>query len=370
MNPSARRTFLRRAAGAAAGATLAAGCGPGAADRPPPRSERVHHWRMLTTWPPNFPILGEGCLRFAGWVKEMSGGRLDIQVFGGGELVPALEVFDAVSNGVAEVGHGAAYYWSGKLPAAQFFSTVPFGMNGQQMEAWVTSGGGQALWDALYAPFNLLPFYGGNSGVQMGGWFNKEINSVDDVRGLKMRIPGLGGRVITAAGGSAVLSAAGEIYTNLERGVIDATEWIGPYHDYKMGFYQVARYYYYPGWHEPGTAFELTVDKRKFEALPADLQQIFRRAVMALALWSTAEFEARNAEYLDKLVNEERVELRRFPDPVLARFRALTGEVLAALTAADPASRRIYAAYAAFQERIKPWAAVSERAYYTLIQPR
>ena len=197
---------------------------------------------MVTTWPPNFPILGEGCKLMADWVEKMSGGRLKIQVFGGGELVPPLEAFDAVSSGSVELANGASYYWAGKVPSAQFFATVPFGMNAQQMNGWILSGGGQELWDEVYAPFNVKGYPAGNTGVQMGGWFNKEINSLDDLKGLKMRIPGLGGKVINKAGATAVNVAGGEIYTNLERGVIDATEWIGPFHDYKMGFHKIAKY--------------------------------------------------------------------------------------------------------------------------------
>ena len=172
-------------------------------------------------------MLGEGADNFAKWVKEMSGGRLQITVYGGGELVPPLGVFDAVSQGTVEMGHGAAYYWAGKSPATQFFAAVPFGFNAQALNAWLYSGGGMALWDEVYAKFNLKPFIAGNTGVQMGGWFNKEITSMDDLKGLKMRIPGLGGKVIAKAGGNAVLVAGGEIYTNLDRGVIDATEWVG-----------------------------------------------------------------------------------------------------------------------------------------------
>src|SRR5690606_14679795 len=218
---------------------------------------------MTTTWPPNFPILGEGCKLVAEWIRQMSGGRMEIEVYGGGELIPALEAFDAVSNGAIEMGSGAAYYWSGKVPAAQFFASVPFGMNAQQVNSWLISGGGMALWEKNYAKYNLIPFPCGNTGVQMGGWFRKEINSMADIQGLKMRIPGLGGKVLDRAGGTAVLSPGSELYTNLERGVIDATEWVGPYHDYIMGFHEVASHYYYPGWHEVGTTFEKFVNKSK-----------------------------------------------------------------------------------------------------------
>jgi len=195
-------------------------------------------WKLVTTWPPNFPILGEACSLFAKWVDTMSNGRMQIQVFGGGELVPALECFDAVSSGAADMSHGAAYYWAGKINAAQFFASVPFGMNAQQLNSWLIGGDGLQLWQELYAPYNLIPFPGGNSGVQMGGWFNKEINTIADFKGLKMRMPGLGGKVLSAVGASPLLISGGELYTSLERGVIDATEWMGPFHDYKMGFHE------------------------------------------------------------------------------------------------------------------------------------
>ncbi|NPA24306.1 MAG: ABC transporter substrate-binding protein, partial [Deltaproteobacteria bacterium] len=229
-----RREVLKKAGVGAVGLGAA-----GLALKPRKASaKKVYHWKMVTTWPPHFPVLGESADMIAKWVEEMSEGRLKITVYGGGELVPPLGVFDAVSSGTVEMGHGAAYYWAGKHPATQFFAAVPFGLNAQGMNAWIVSGGGQQLWDELYAKFNLKAWPAGNTGVQMGGWFNKEINSINDLKGLKMRIPGLGGKVLAKAGGNAVLVAGGEIYTNLDRGVIDATEWVGPYHDYKMGFYK------------------------------------------------------------------------------------------------------------------------------------
>ena len=215
-------------------------------DSPAIISGKTYQWNMVTTWPPNFPVLGEGCNLFAQWVEEMSAGQLKIRVYGGGELIPALEAFDAVSSRTAEIGSGAAYYWAGKAASTQFFGAIPFGLNAQQVNTWLYSAGGMALWEEVYNQFNVIPLVGGNTGVQMGGWFNREINEMADFKGLKMRMPGLGGKVIKKAGGTSVLSAGSEIYTNLERGVIDATEWIGPYHDYLMGFHQIADYYYYP----------------------------------------------------------------------------------------------------------------------------
>lgn len=359
-----RRALLRQ------GATLALAAGTGIlAGAPAIHAQKRFLWRMVTTWPPNFPVMGEGANHLARWIEEMSQGRLRIQVYGGGELVPPLQAFDAVRQGVVEMGHGAAYYWAGKVPAAQFFAAVPFGMNAQQMNAWLYAGGGLQLWEELYADFRLIPLPAGNTGVQMGGWFNKEIRSVQDLKGLKMRIPGLGGKVIALAGGAAILSAGGEIYTNLERGVIDATEWVGPYHDFLMGFYKIARYYYYPGWHEPGTVLELIINRRAWDKLPRDLQEVLRTAAYRSNLWMLSEFEAKNNTYLNRLVQRHRVGLRRFPEDVLQAFRRLTREVLEDLTKKDPASRKIYASYQAFHKQVGQWARISEQAYYEFIAP-
>ncbi|MCB0664051.1 MAG: ABC transporter substrate-binding protein, partial [Saprospiraceae bacterium] len=258
-------------------------------------------------------------------------------------------------------------YWAGKAPAAQFFSSFPFGKNAQQMNAWLYSGGGIQLWEELYAPFNLIPMPGGSTGVQMGGWFNKEINTVADLKGLKMRIPGLGGKVLEKAGGTAVLSAGSEIYTNLERGVIDATEWIGPYHDYKMGFNKIAKYCYYPGWHEPGSMLEIIVNKSAMESLPEDLQAIVRTAVYRLNVWIFAEFEAKNAIFFKKL-KEEGTEFRPFSKEVMDALKTYSAEVINEITAADPFSKKVWASYSAFKAQAADWATVTEKAYFELIQ--
>ncbi len=330
-------------------------------------TNRKYQWKMVTTWPPNFPVLGEGCNLFSQWVKEMSGGRMEIKVYGGGELVPALEAFDAVRSGAADIGSGAAYYWAGKAAASQFFASVPFGMNAQQMNAWLLGGEGLKLWEELYADFNLIPMPGGNTGVQMGGWFNREINNMDDLKGLKMRIPGLGGKVLERAGGAPVLLAGGEIYTGLERGVIDATEWIGPYHDYKMGFYQIAKYYYGPGWHEPGTVLEFFFNKERFEKLPSDLQAIMRHAALRLNGWMLAEFDAKNAAYLTKLIREEKVDIRTFPQEVLQELKMYSAEFLEELMDKDPFVKKVYTSYQKFRKSATAWSNLTERSYYELL---
>ncbi|MEX2327479.1 MAG: TRAP transporter substrate-binding protein, partial [Pseudomonadales bacterium] len=237
-----------------------------------PEPAQVYQWRMVTTWPKNLPGMGLAPEQIAKLVDQMSNGRLKITVYGAGEIVPALGVFEAVSLGNVEMGHGAAYYWKGKVPAAQFFTAVPFGLTAQEQNAWLHHGGGMQLWEELYGKYDLVPIAGGNTGVQMAGWFNKEINSLGDIKGMKMRIPGLGGEVFERAGGTAINLPGGEIFTSLQTGVIDATEWVGPYNDLAFGLHQVARYYYYPGWQEPGPALETIVNKKAFDGLPDDLQ--------------------------------------------------------------------------------------------------
>ena len=369
-----RKNFLKGAAlGTISLPFLIRGCGPtniaqNTASGPNIITDKKFQWKLVTTWPPNFPVLGEGCTYFANWVREMSGGRLDIKVFGGGELVPPLEVFDAVRTGAADMGSGAAYYWAGKIPSAQFFASVPFGMNAQQLNAWIDNGGGLQLWESLYADYGLVPMLGGNTGVQMGGWFNREINTLGDFKGLKMRMPGLGGKVLKRAGGSPVLMAGSELYTGLEKGTIDATEWIGPYHDYKMGFYQIAKYYYSPGWHEAGTALEIIINKNKMEELPADLQAIVRTAAARMNLWTLSEFEAKNGIYLDKLINEEKVDIRKFSPEILDQLRIYTEEITEDLASQDAFSRKVFDAYQKFRQQAASWSKLSEKVYYNDLQ--
>jgi len=330
---------------------------------------KTYNWKLVTTWPPNFPIFQEGVERFAKDVKTLSNGRLDIKVYAGGELVPALQAFDAVSQGTVEMSHGAAYYWAGKIPAGQFFTAVPFGMNAQGMNSWLYAGGGLELWRELYKPHNLVPFPMGNTGVQMGGWFNKKIDSVADLKGLKMRIPGLGGKVFAKAGGTPVLMAGGEIYTALDRGTIDATEWVGPFHDERLGLYRAAKYYYYPGWHEPGPVLELNVNSKAWAGLSADLQKAIEIAASASNLWMLAQFEAKNLEALAKLKNEHNVQVDEFPDEVISELRKLSKVVLEEEAAKNADFKRIYQAYKTFADNNDSWSELSEDAYATARKP-
>ncbi len=376
--PIGRRDFIKKAsmaAGAAAVGGLAlAACSnddTSAAETTitaPAVVKDVIEWTMVTTWPPTLPILADGVTNWARDVEAMSEGRIKVTVYGAGELVPALEWFDNVSAGTAQAGNGAAYYNAGKTPASQFFAAVPFGMNYQQLMAWFFGGNGLTLWQETYDEFGVVPFPAGNTGVQMGGWFNKEINSVDDFKGLKMRIPGLGGKVIDALGASATLVAGGEIYTNLERGVIDATEWVGPYHDEIMGFNKVANFYYFPGWHEPGTALELTINKSEWSKLSPDLQQICAIAAYNQNIWELSQFDSQNGAALQRLIAAG-VDLRPFPDSVMATLRDTATEVIDGVAAGDAQSAKVWDDYKAFHEQVGGWSTTSEKAYYELVSP-
>lgn len=329
-----------------------------------PAVQQTYEWKLVTSWPKNFPGLGNGPETFAKYVNDMSGGRLKIKVYGAGELVPGFEVFDAVSAGSAQMGHSGPYYWKGKAPAAQIFTGVPFGMNAQEMNGWLHYGGGLELWQELYKPFGLIPFAGGNSGVQMAGWFKKEINSVDDLKGLKMRIPGLGAEILKKVGGVPVSLTGGEIFTSLQTGAIDATEWVGPYNDLAFGLHKAADYYYYFGWHETGTTLEFFANEEAFNALPEDLQAIVRVATRAVNQDMLDEYTARNNAALQTLINEHKVELRPIPDEVLAALRVAANEVLQEQVEADPMFAKVYASYSAFQKDVANFHAITEGQLY------
>jgi len=350
-----RRDFIK---GVGAGTALTGLSGSGLAS-----AAAKYKWKMVTTWPKNFPGLGTGANNLAKLITEMSGGRIQVKVYGAKELVPAFEVFDAVSRGTAEMGHGAAYYWKGKSEAAQFFAAVPFGLTAQEMNGWLYHGGGMKLWEQVYAPFDLIPAAAGNTGVQMGGWFNKEINNLKDLKGLKMRIPGLGGEVLKRAGGTPVSLPGGEIYTSLQSGAIDATEWVGPYNDLAFGLYKVAKYYYYPGWHEPGTTLEAMINRKAFLALPRDLQSVVSNACKVVNQDMLAEYTARNNAALHTLVNKHKVKLRPLPDTVLSKLRGLSDEVVAEVANKDKASKKVYNSFLKFRNQAKAWHDVSEASY-------
>jgi TRAP-type mannitol/chloroaromatic compound transport system substrate-binding protein len=361
-----RRDFIKQAsAGAIATSAVAAGTGTVAAPAIASADTKLK-WKMVTTWPKNFPVLGTGANQLAKLITEMSDGRITVKVYGAGELVPAFEVFDAVSRGTAQMGHGAAYYWKGKIEEAQFFSTVPFGMNSQEMSAWLYFGGGMELWREAYEPFGLVPAAAGNTNVQMAGWFNKEINSTKDLKGLKMRIPGLGGEVLKRAGGTPVNLPGGELFTSLKTGAIDATEWVGPYNDLAFGLYKAAKYYYYPGWHEPGTTLEAIINKKALDALPKDLKVIVESACKTVNQDMSLEYTAKNNTALDTLVNKHNVDVRRLPDDVLNKLKELSHDVVTELASTNKAAQKIYDSYNKFYNQVSTWHDISEKIYYNI----
>ncbi|MGH7752896.1 MAG: TRAP transporter substrate-binding protein, partial [Gemmatimonadales bacterium] len=291
-----RRRFIVKAGGALAAATAATRI----VDAPNVIAQPKFQWRLHTTWPKGLATLHGSAVRFADYVDQLTEGRLKIQVFAAGELIPPLQGFDAVTQGTVEAMHSAAYYWAGKTAACQWFGAVPFGLSAQGMNAWFYEGGGLQLWDEVYAPFGVIGRPCGNTGTQMAGWFKKKINGTQDLKGLKMRIPGLGGKVMAKAGATVVLLAGGDIFPALERGTIDATEWVGPEDDIKLGLHQAARYHYYPGWHEPGTVEEAVVNKKAYDALPADIRHAVDRASEANNIRTLADYNHKNAVGLQR----------------------------------------------------------------------
>ncbi|WP_353662786.1 TRAP transporter substrate-binding protein [Hydrogenimonas sp. SS33] len=361
-----RRDFLKTAAAAGAVATLG-GCTreqiEGKKSFHTSRGRRVT-LKIATSWPAHFPIMGTGVERFAKKCEEMSGGSLRIKVYPKNILVPALAVFDATSSGQIDGFHSGPYYWKGKNPAFALFSGLPLGMVASELKGWMDYGGGYDLWRELYAKHNLYPFMGGNTGVQMGGWFRKPIHSLADLKGLKMRIPGLGGEVMAKLGVNPILLPAGEIYTALERGTIDATEWVGPALDIRMGFYKVAPYYY-TGWHEPGSILELTFNKARFEKLGQEHQAIIRYAAEAMTTEMYHEFMDQNARALVKL-KEAGIKIYDFPKEVIEAAKKAVGEVVEEQSRQSADFKRVYASMEAYYRLIKPWTDISEAKYLSI----
>jgi TRAP-type mannitol/chloroaromatic compound transport system substrate-binding protein len=359
-----RRKFLVKAGGALAAAGAAA-----TVEAPYVIAQPKFQWRLHTTWPKGLATLHGAAVRFAEYVEQLTEGRLKIQVFAAGELIPALQGFDAVSQGTVEAMHAAAYYWAGKTPACQWFGAVPFGLSAQGMNAWFYEGGGIKLWEEVYAPFNVVARPCGNTGVQMAGWFKKKINSIQDFKGLKMRIPGLGGKVVAKAGGTVVLLAGGDIFPALERGTIDATEWVGPEDDMKLGLHNAARYHYYPGWHEPGTVEEAVFNKKAYDALPADIRAAVDRASEANNLRVLADYNNKNAVGLQRLYTEfkGKVEVLQLPGEVLKALKPLAEETLEEEAGKDATARKVHEAFKKFRALYNAWDQVSENPYQRLI---
>jgi len=319
-------------------------------------------WRMVTSWPKRLPGPGMSAERIADRVRTLSGGRIDIAVFAAGEVVPAFEVLDAVGNGVADIGHTAAFYWQGKTPAAAFFTTVPFGLTPSEHVAWIEAGGGQELWDELYAPFGVKPFMGGNTGVCMGGWFRREIMSLADLRGLKLRSLGLGGEIYRRLGATPQTTPPAEILVSLQSGVIDGSEFVGPGTDIALGLYRVAPFYYYPGFNKPNGTGECIVALKVWEALAPELKAIVAHACAAEADYALAEMERLNGQALGSLVNDHGVKLTAFSEDLIAAARRQAGDVIGEIAARSAIAGKVHGSYAAFRERSAPWSRISIEA--------
>ncbi|MCH8035880.1 MAG: TRAP transporter substrate-binding protein [Proteobacteria bacterium] len=354
-----RREFLTTVVTATAVTAVAASSFP-----KPSLSQGIKKWRMQTTWPKNYPGLGTGANKLGEFITKASDGKLTVEVYGAKEIVPAFETMDAVSSGTLEMGHGAPYYWKGKVPASQFIASIPFGLNVGEQNSWLQFGGGQELADKVYRKLGCKFFASGNTGVQMGGWFNKDINTLEDYKGLKMRIPGLGGEVVKAAGGIVVNLPGGEIPPALASGAIDATEWVGPYNDLAFGLYKSAKKYYYPGWHEPATLLDNFINLKAWEGLSGDLQAIVQTANAYANSYVINEFFANNNAALETLVNKHGVEVKKFPDVVLNGLGALSGQVIGDLASEDALSSEVLSSIVKFRKGSIAFAKVSEQAFY------
>ena len=350
---NSRRNFL-------AGALVGAAATPLAT---PAIAQGKRELKMVTGWPKKFPGLGVASERIGQAITTASDGRLTVKVYGAGELVPPFEAFDAVASGTADLYHAAEYYWQGKTAAFNFFAGVPFGMTTTEHNAWVYHRGGQELWEELSASFGVKAFMAGNSSAQAGGWFNKEINSVDDLKGLKMRIPGFGGKVIDAVGGSAVTLPGGEIFAALQSGTVDAAEMAGPWIDLGFGFYKAAKYFYNPGFQEPTSAESLGVNLALWEELSAADQEIIKLAAAQENVMNPADFIANHSRSLDVLLQEHGVQLRSYPDEVMLELGAASKQVLADAASADAMTKKIYDSYMSFLAEAAAWTEQSEQAY-------
>ena len=352
MNITRRQSFKALATGAMATALAT-----------PSLAQETIEWKMVTSWPKNLPGPGVSAQLLADTIASLSGGRLTVRVFAAGELVPPLEAFAAVSNGTVEMAHTAPLFWAGKFPAAPIFTAAPFGLVPLEHTTWITKGGGQQLWDELYSPAGIKPFMAGNTGYQMGGWYKNEINSVEDFKGLKIRMPGLGGLVVQKLGAVPVGLAPGEIFTSLQTGVIDATEFLGPFSDSAMGFQKVAKNYYFPGFHEPNGSGEALVSINALEALPGDLRAVVEKACEWVNMVSLLDAEWENAAALERLQANDGVILRQFPDDVLAAAKAATIEVMDELAASGDLTARIVASYREAGKHLGKWSDVSVKAF-------
>jgi len=352
-----RRKFLAAIGAGTAAAAAATIARPAIAQSMPELK-----WRLTASWPKSLDTLFGACETFAKSVSEATDGKFQIQIFAAGEIVPALQVLDAVQNGTVEMGHSAQYYYIGKDPTWALFCATPFGLNARQQNAWFYEGDGQKLIDEFSAKFNTRCLLMGNTGAQMGGWFKKEIKTVDDLKGLKMRIGGWAGKTLGKLGVVAQQIAGGDIYPALEKGTIDATEWVGPYDDEKLGFYKVAKFYYYPGWWEGGTTNHLLINQAKWNELPKSYQAIVTAAAGFANVEEQARYDARNPQALKRLVANG-VQLRPFSQAVMEACLKASNEVNAETSAANPSYKKVWDSIVAFRRDEYLWWQVAEYGY-------
>lgn len=367
-----RRKLLAIGALGAAGTALTACSSPESGEQSinkPAISRRKRKLTMVTTWPKDLPGLGMAAERVAEQIELHTEGSITVRVRAAGELVPAFECFDAVADGAADMYHAAEYYWTSKSKAFAFFTAVPFGMTAHEIMGWVQFGGGQALWEDLSGQFGVIGFQAANTGHQMGGWFKKEIKSQSDLLGLKMRIPGQGGDVLRAIGGSAIALSGGEIYQALQTGTIDATEWVGPWNDFYLGFYREAPYYYGPGFHEPGAALAVGMNRKVWDSLTPSEQKIVRGVCGDVNNTSLGEFTHYNAEHLKMLVNDHGIQLRSFPADVVKLMREAAEDVRKD-SGKDGIDKRIYDSFEKSLKSLRNWASISEGPYYSAREMR
>jgi len=363
-----RRKFLKFG-GAAAAATAGTIGAPAIV-----KAQETFNWRMTTTWPSGMPFYQSGpgsATDFAKRVESMSNGRIKIRVYAAGELIPAFGGFEAVSSGrQVQLNHGCSYYWAGESFAAQYFTTVPFGMTFQGHNAWLYHGGGNELWREVYEPYNLIPLATGCSGVQPVGWFRNPVESMSDLRGLNIRMPGLAGDVYNAVGANARLLPGGEIFPALERGAIDAAEWVGPYMDRALGLHNAASNYYSSGWHEPSTTNEVIVNKTAYNSLPDDLKDVLHNAAAACNIISHSWMEANNGEALEDLINNHGVNFATLPESVINALFEATRDILSTKAAADPLVKKVNDSFWDFKNKHDGWQANSETIFQTTIRDK
>lgn len=372
-DPLDRRSFVKAAVIGAAGAGALTACGAGSVDA---AGDAVAEgpevtWRMASSFPRSLDIIFGAAESFAQRVSDLTGGRFRIRIYQAGELVPGLQVMDAVQQGTVQAGHTASYYYTGKNATLAFATGVPFGLTARQQNAWLYYGGGLEEMRRIMADFGIIHFPTGNTGVQMGGWFRRPIESLADLRGLRMRIPSLGGQVMSRLGVSVQVLAGGEIYLALERGAIDATEWVGPHDDERLGFHQIANYYYYPGWHEPGMTLDLMINRRAWDQLPATYQKVLEACARATNEELLIHYDAANPPALHRLINEHGVQVRPFSRDIMqAAWRESTA-LLEEQASADATFRRVYDHWKAFRARAFGYDAIVEQNYasFAFAQP-